>query len=57
MFKSKTSEKISFENTTLILFFSGKGNSTSFALSLLRSNNDFKNVGYFRITSEELRAN
>ena len=47
MFKSKTSEKISFENTTLILFVSGKGNSTSFALSLLRSNNDFQNIGYF----------
>jgi len=47
MFKSKTSEKVSFENTSLILFFSGKGNSTSFALSLLKSNNDFKNVGYF----------
>ena len=47
MFKSKTSEKISFENTSLILFFSGKGNSTSFALSLLRSNNNFKNIGYF----------
>ena len=46
MFKSKTSEKISFENTTLILFFPGKGNSTSFALSLLKSNYEFKNIGY-----------
>lgn len=47
MFKSKTSEKINFANTTLILFFPGKGNSTSFALSLLKSNYEFKNVGYF----------
>ena len=46
MFKSKTSENISFANTTLILFFPGKGNSTSFALSLLKSNNDFQNIGY-----------
>ncbi len=47
MFKSKTSEKIDFSNTTLILFFPGKGNSTSFALSLLKSNNsNFKNIGY-----------
>ena len=46
MFKSKTSEKIDFSNTTLVLFFSGKGNSTPFALSLLKSNYEFKNVGY-----------
>jgi len=46
MFKSKTPEKVDFSNTTLVLFFPGKGNSTSFALSLLRSNNDFKNIGY-----------
>ena len=47
MFKSKTSEKVSFLNTTLILFFPGKGNSTSFALSLLKSNQEFQNIGYF----------
>ena len=47
MFKSKTSEKIDFSNTNLILFVPGKGNSTSFAISLLKSNNnDFKNIGY-----------
>lgn len=46
MFKSKTSEIISFANTTLILFFPGKGNSTSFSLSLLKSNYDFQNIGY-----------
>ena len=46
MFKSKTSDKIDFSNTTLVLFFPGKGNSTSFALSLLKSNYDFKNIGY-----------
>ena len=46
MFKPKTSENISFANTTLILFFPGKGNSTSFALSLLKSNYDFQNIGY-----------
>lgn len=47
MFKSKTSEKFIFSNTSLILFFPGKGNSTSFSLSLLKSNYDFKNIGYF----------
>ena len=46
MFKSKTSDKITFENSTLVVFFSGNGNSTSFALSLLKSNFDFKNIGY-----------
>ena len=46
MFKPKTTEKIVFLNTTLVLFFPGKGNSTSFALSLLKSNNEFKNLGY-----------
>ena len=46
MFKSKTSEKVIFSNTTLILFFAGKGNSTSFALSLLKSNQEFQNIGY-----------
>ena len=46
MFKSKVSETISFPESSLILFFQGKGNSTSFALSLLKSNHDFKNIGY-----------
>ena len=47
MFKSKTSEKINFANTSLILFFPGKGSSTSFSLSLLKTNYDFQNIGYF----------
>ena len=46
MFKSTTQEKIPFANSTLILFFPGKGNSTSFSFSLLTSNFDFKNIGY-----------
>ena len=46
MFKSKTSEKLDFSQSILILFFPGKGNSTSFAQSLLQSNNEFKNLGY-----------
>ena len=46
MFKSKVSETITFPESSLILFFPGKGNSTSFALSLLKSNHDFKNIGY-----------
>ena len=46
MFKSKTSDKITFENSTLIVFFCGNGNATSFALSLLKSNYEFKNIGY-----------
>ena len=46
MFKSKTSDKITFENSTLIIFFCGNGNATSFALSLLKSNYEFKNIGY-----------
>ena len=46
MFKSTTPEKINFSNSSLILFFPGKGNSTSFSLSLLTSNYEFQNVGY-----------
>ena len=46
MFKPKESKKVNFANTTLILFFPGKGNSTAFALSLLKSNYDFQNIGY-----------
>ena len=46
MFKSKVSEAISFVDSTLIIFFPGKGNSTSFALSLLKSNYEFSNIGY-----------
>ena len=46
MFKSTTQDKIPFANSTLILFFPGKGNCTSFSLSLLTSNFDFKNIGY-----------
>ena len=54
MFKSTTSEKISFANSTLILFFPGKGNSTSFSLSLLQSNYNFNNIGY--LYSEGLKS-
>ena len=46
MYKSKTSEKINFENSNLIIFFLGVGSSPSFSLSLLFSNYEFKNVGY-----------
>lgn len=46
MFKSTLSEKVNFADSSLILFFPSKGNSTSFSLSLLKSNFEFKNVGY-----------
>ena len=54
MFKSKVSEPVTFSESSLILFFPGKGNSTSFALSLLKSNHDFKNIGY--LYSESLSS-
>ena len=54
MFKSSISEKIPFANSSLILFFKGKGNSTSFTLSLLKSNYEFKNIGY--LYSESLSS-
>ena len=46
MFKSTTPEKIPFSDSSLILFFPGKGKSTSFSLSLLKANFIFKNIGY-----------
>ena len=46
MFKQSSPEKISFIDSSLIIFFPGKGNSTSFAISLLKSNYNFINVGY-----------
>ena len=46
MFKSTISEKISFSDSSLLLFFPGKGRSTSFSLSLLKINFNFKNIGY-----------
>ena len=54
MFKSTTPEKLPFANSTLILFFPGKGNSTSFSLSLLLSNFNFNNIGY--LYSEGLKS-
>ena len=54
MFKSNSSAKINFENSSLILFFASKGNATSFSLSLIKSNYDFKNIGY--IYSEHLSS-
>jgi hypothetical protein len=54
MFKSTITEKIPFANSTLILFFPGKGNSTSFSLSLLQSNYNFNNIGY--LYSEGLKS-
>ena len=54
MFKSNSSSKIIFENSSLIIFFPSKGNATSFALSLLKTNFDFQNIGY--IYSENLSS-
>ena len=54
MFKSNTSSKIIFENSSLILFFPSRTNCTSFALSLLRTNYDFQNIGY--LYSEHLAS-